>query len=99
MWSPSEICAAIEDERAIARHPIPVEVLHVAGTANGVRVDVEPLRDQFNRPIDEALEGARGGWPGDPPGSAEIYAIDPDGPSILLKRLNGRRPDVGGKVS
>lgn len=99
MWSPSEICAAIEDERAIARQPIQVEVLRVTGGGNGVRVDGEPLRDQFNRPIDEALEGARAWWPGDPPGSADVFAIDPDEPSIFLKRLNGRRPDVGERIS
>ncbi len=99
MWSAAEICTAIEDERAIARHPLLARVARVEGSAGRLQVGVEPLHDQFNRTIVEALEGARAWWPGEPPASAEVYAVDPDDSSILLKELTGPRPKAGDTIS
>lgn len=98
-WPTADICEAIEDERSIARCPIRVQVTRVASTRNGVQFDVQPLHDPHNRPVDEALQGARAWWPGDVPGSADVYAIDPDKPAVLLKRLVGQCPKVGETIS
>ncbi len=90
----TDIRAAIEAEREIAAAPISARVRRIDRTSQGLAAHVDPLADAFNRPFDEALEGARSWWPGEPPGKADVFAVDPDRPSVLLRRVLGPVPQA-----
>lgn len=94
-----QILTAIEDERGVALQPIMARVLRVVSGPGGVRLELDLLKDQYSRPIDESLEGARAWWPGSPPVMADVYAVDPEESSIMLKRLTGRAPEEGSTIS
>ena len=62
-WTADQVCAAIEDEREIVQHPIQVRVVRVCRSSRGLKVDLEPRNDLYDRRLDESLEEARAWWP------------------------------------
>lgn len=95
MWDATAVCRAIELEREVARHPIPFRVIETKSLGSGVvEVQVEPVKDRHNRPLDDALEGARAWWPGNPPGTADVLTVDTESNKIALRFVKGALPST-----
>ncbi|GJD80967.1 hypothetical protein GCM10007886_30960 [Methylobacterium gregans] len=95
MWDGRIVSRAIELERDVARDAIPFKVLSIAPIGGLLQVQIEPVRDRHNRPLDESLEGARAWWPATPPGSADCLAVDSETSTITLRFVRGPAPAVG----
>lgn len=85
--------------------------LEIAATPKKFAFIVEDLRqtrdlytvkistdDSQARGLDESLEGAAAWWAGNPPGHADVLAVDPEQDHIHLRYVAPTPPEVGEKI-
>jgi DNA replication ATP-dependent helicase Dna2 len=95
--SQREIIDALEEELRVCSKPLKFTVSEVKPAGPSLfKIFINSANSAHG--LDESLEGAGAGWPGPPPGTADVLSVSAEHDQINIRYLSGPPPRKGGQI-